>query len=44
MPPSYREASISAISGSFNIGTGDKLDEKKGELIRAGGYSYVAKT
>ena len=33
---------VTVLSGSFNIGTGDKLDEKKGEHIKAGGYSFVA--
>jgi quercetin dioxygenase-like cupin family protein len=37
------DENVTVLSGSFNIGTGDKLDEKKGMLIRAGGYSYVAK-
>jgi quercetin dioxygenase-like cupin family protein len=37
------DENVTVLSGSFNIGTGDKLDEQKGELINAGGYSYVAK-
>jgi quercetin dioxygenase-like cupin family protein len=37
------DENVTVLSGSFNIGTGDKLDEKKGELIKAGGYSFVAK-
>jgi quercetin dioxygenase-like cupin family protein len=37
------DENVTVLSGSFNIGTGDKLDEKKGSLIKAGGYSYVAK-
>jgi len=37
------DENVTVISGSFNIGTGDKLDEKKGTLIKAGGYSFVAK-
>jgi quercetin dioxygenase-like cupin family protein len=37
------DENVTVLSGSFNIGTGDKLDEKKGEQIKAGGYSYVAK-
>lgn len=37
------DENVTVLSGSFNIGTGDKLDEKKGEHIKAGGYSFVAK-
>ena len=37
------DENVTVLSGSFNIGTGDKLDEKKGALIKVGGYSYVAK-
>jgi quercetin dioxygenase-like cupin family protein len=37
------DENVTVLSGTFNIGTGDKLDEKKGELVKAGGYSYVAK-
>jgi len=37
------DENVTVLSGSFNIGTGDKLDEKKGALIKAGGYSFVAK-
>lgn len=37
------DENVTVLSGSFNIGTGDKLDEKKGEKVKAGGYSFVAK-
>jgi quercetin dioxygenase-like cupin family protein len=37
------DENVTVLSGSFNIGTGDKLDETKGVLVKAGGYSYVAK-
>ena len=37
------DENVTVLSGSFNIGTGDKLDETKGEHIKAGGYSYVPK-
>lgn len=37
------DENVTVLSGSFNIGTGDKLDEKKGSLVKAGGYSFVAK-
>ena len=37
------DENVTVLSGSFNIGTGDKLDQGKGTLIKAGGYSYVAK-
>ncbi len=51
VPAGYRIAAhthpndenVTVLSGGFNIGTGDKLDEKKGELVKAGGYSFVAK-
>jgi quercetin dioxygenase-like cupin family protein len=37
------DENVTVLSGSFNIGTGDKLDQTKGMSIKAGGYSYVAK-
>ena len=37
------DENVTVLSGSFNIGTGDKLDETKGSLIKVGGYSFVAK-
>jgi hypothetical protein len=37
------DENVTVLSGSFNIGTGDKLDEKKGIEVKAGGYSFVAK-
>jgi quercetin dioxygenase-like cupin family protein len=37
------DENVTVLSGSFNIGTGEKLDEKKGSLIKVGGYSFVAK-
>lgn len=37
------DENVTVLSGSFNIGTGERLDEKKGENIKAGGYSFVAK-
>ena len=37
------DENVTVLSGSFNIGTGDKLDQTKGTLVKAGGYSYVAK-
>jgi quercetin dioxygenase-like cupin family protein len=37
------DENVTVLSGVFHIGTGDKFDEKKGETIKAGGYSYVAK-
>ena len=38
------DENVTVLSGSFNIGTGDKLDEKKGIVVKAGGYSFVAKS
>ena len=37
------DENVTVLSGTFHIGTGDKLDEKKGQAIRPGGYAYVAK-
>lgn len=37
------DENVTVLSGSFNIGAGDKFDDKAGELVKAGGYSYVAK-
>jgi quercetin dioxygenase-like cupin family protein len=37
------DENVTVLSGSFNIGTGDKIDEKKGTLVKVGGYAYVAK-
>ena len=37
------DENVTVLSGSFNIGTGDKLDMTKGEAVKAGGYSFVAK-
>jgi quercetin dioxygenase-like cupin family protein len=37
------DENVTVLSGSFNIGTGDKLDQTKGMSVKAGGYSYVPK-
>lgn len=37
------DENVTVLSGSFNIGTGDMLDEGKGMKVRVGGYSFVAK-
>jgi quercetin dioxygenase-like cupin family protein len=37
------DENVTVLSGSFNIGTGDKLDTSKGTKVLAGGYSFVAK-
>jgi quercetin dioxygenase-like cupin family protein len=37
------DENVTVLSGSFNIGTGDKLDETKGARVKAGGYSFVGK-
>jgi quercetin dioxygenase-like cupin family protein len=37
------DENVTVLSGVFHIGTGETLDETKGERIRAGGYSFVAK-
>lgn len=37
------DENVTVLSGTFAIGTGPNFDEKKGEVIKAGGYSFVAK-
>lgn len=37
------DENVTVLSGSFNIGTGDKLDERKGQRIKTGGFSFVPK-
>ena len=37
------DENVTVLSGSFNVGTGDKLEVGKGTTVRAGGYSFVAK-
>jgi len=38
------DENVTVLSGSFNIGTGEKLDQGKGTMVKAGGYSFVAKS
>lgn len=37
------DENVTVLSGSFNIGTGAKLDTSKGTRVTVGGYSFVAK-
>ena len=37
------DENVTVLSGSFHIGTGDTMDETKAQMVRAGGYSFVAK-
>ena len=37
------DENVTVLSGSFNVGTGEKADETKGTSVKAGGYSYVPK-
>lgn len=37
------DENITVISGTFNIGTGDNLDPKKGEAVKAGGFFHMPK-
>jgi quercetin dioxygenase-like cupin family protein len=37
------DENITVISGTFNIGMGDKLDEKKGDALKAGGFARAPK-
>jgi len=34
---------VTVISGTFHIGMGDKLDEKKGNAVKAGGFARAPK-
>jgi Domain of unknown function (DUF4437) len=38
------DENITVISGTFNIGMGDKLDEKKGDALKAGGFARAPKS
>jgi quercetin dioxygenase-like cupin family protein len=37
------DENVTVLSGTFHIGTGETFDEKKGETVKTGGYSFVAK-
>jgi len=37
------DENVTVISGTFNIGTGDKLDETKGEALKPGGFLHMPK-
>jgi quercetin dioxygenase-like cupin family protein len=37
------DENVTVISGTVHIGTGDKLDEQKGEAVKAGGYFHMPK-
>jgi quercetin dioxygenase-like cupin family protein len=37
------DENVTVISGTVNIGMGDKLDPKKGEALKAGGYFHMPK-
>jgi quercetin dioxygenase-like cupin family protein len=37
------DENVTVLSGTFHIGTGEKLDESKGTMLKAGGYSFVGK-
>lgn len=37
------DENVTVVSGTFNIGTGDKLDQSKTTPVKAGGYSFVGK-
>jgi len=37
------DENVTVLSGTFNIGTGDKPDESKGTQDKAGGYSFAIK-
>ena len=37
------DENVTVISGTFNIGVGEKLDETKGQTVKAGGFFSVPK-
>src|SRR5262245_11313281 len=37
------DENVTVISGTFNIGMGDKLDESKGHAVKAGGFAKAPK-
>jgi quercetin dioxygenase-like cupin family protein len=37
------DENVTVLSGTLNIGMGDKLDPKKGEAVKAGGYVRMPK-
>jgi quercetin dioxygenase-like cupin family protein len=37
------DENVTVISGTFNIGTGAKLDEQHGQALKAGGFAHVPK-
>ena len=37
------DENVTVLSGIANIGTGDKLDETKGEALKAGGFLHMPK-
>jgi quercetin dioxygenase-like cupin family protein len=37
------DENVTVISGTFNIGIGEKLDETKGQTVKAGGFFSVPK-
>jgi quercetin dioxygenase-like cupin family protein len=37
------DENVTVLSGTFHIGTGEKMDETKGTMLKAGGYSFVGK-
>jgi quercetin dioxygenase-like cupin family protein len=37
------DENITVVSGTFNFGMGDKLDEKKGDALKPGGFAHAPK-
>lgn len=37
------DENVTILSGTAHVGMGDKLDEKKGEELKAGGYLHMPK-
>src|SRR5262249_333069 len=37
------DENVTVISGTFNIGMGEKLDESKGQALKTGGFAKISK-
>ena len=37
------DENVTVLSGSFNVGMGEKLDDTKGDTVKVGGFAHVPK-
>jgi quercetin dioxygenase-like cupin family protein len=37
------DENVTVVSGSFNIGMGGTFDDKKGQMLKSGGFGHIAK-